>query len=403
MSRSLLPPLAFLVAACASADARESLVSIDTLPGGIPLVTSAAPIDSGRWSLVREIDIHPAAGAPGELLEPQDIAVGDDGTVAVSEGRPTVVHIYGPDGSFVRDIGREGEGPGELRAAFIALRGDTLVVQDPQNHRATIFDIRNGKALLSRQTVCCYFAPISVDDSGRAIAQMMAPADSGLGPSQAVLRFRLADTTVDTLMLGEHPEPDDQPRWMIGDGKRMMMMVSVPMQPSSMHTLLPDGRFVSGWGGEYRLWLSGTGRDTLRVFGRPWTAGAVSSEARQRLVDDKVTQVLGSGMGGLTEAALRKSMDPDAIPDHRPAFTHLWADRAGRIWTRLSSPDTSAVHLDLFDSEGRWLDQVSVPEPEWADEEYTPVTFGRDRLALLVTDADGLPMIRVYRIVRDDR
>lgn len=402
MPRSPLLPLALLATACTAADARESLVTIDSLPGGIPVVTTAAPIDSGRWSLVHERDIQPAAGEPGELLDPQDIAVGDDGTIAVSEGRPTVVHIYGPDGAFVRDIGHEGEGPGELRAAFIALQGDTLVVQDPQNHRATTFDLTSGAALLTRETACCYFAPIAVDDSGRAIARMMDPPDSGLGPSQAVLRFRLADATVDTVLLAEHPEPDDLPRWTIGDGKRMMMMISVPMQPQSLHALRPDGLFVTGWGGEYRLWLSRTGRDTLRIFGRPWTPGRVSTVAKQRLVDDRVAGMLGGGGPGMgiNEEMLRKSMDPAAIPDSRPAFTHLWADRAGRSWIRRSDPDTAAVHLDLFDETGRWLDQVTVAEPIWASAAYTPVAFGRDRVALLATDDDGLPVVRVFRIVR---
>lgn len=81
--------LAVLVAACAGGgDDASDLFTIDTLPGGIPQVVSSAPIEPGQWSLVHERDVQPAEGEPGELLNPEDIALGEDGILYVVENSP---------------------------------------------------------------------------------------------------------------------------------------------------------------------------------------------------------------------------------------------------------------------------------------------------------------------------
>jgi hypothetical protein len=56
--------------------------------------------------------------------------------------------------------------------------------------------------------------------------------------------------------------------------------------------------------------------------------------------------------------------------------------------------------FDLFDREGRWLDQLSVPRTDWPREVWEPVSFARDRVAVILEGDDGLPLVRVFRIVR---
>jgi hypothetical protein len=69
---------------------------------------------------------------------------------------------------------------------------------------------------------------------------------------------------------------------------------------------------------------------------------------------------------------------------------------------RLASADTTAVHLDLFDHEGRWLDQLTLPERGWVEQAYRPMAFSSTHLALGLEDEDGLPVIRIYRIERKE-
>lgn len=394
--------LAILPAACGTADARESLVRVDSLPGGIPVVTTAAPIDSGRWALVHERDVQPATGEAGELLDPQDLALTDDGSLLVVESSPAIINLYGPDGRFLKSLSREGDGPGEFRTGFIAQRGDTLVVQDPRNARATTLLISDGSVVATRPTTCCYWAPLGMDEHGNTVARAM-PANDTVGDlGQSFVRFAAASTVVESLVVHEQKPAGETPMWQIGDGERMMMMTTVPMQPQSTYGLHPSGDFVTGWAGEYRLRFSRDGRDTTRIFTRPWTPEPVTAAEKERIVEQRIAQMLEGGGFSLTEEQLRKSFDITRIPDQRPAYETAWSDREGRIWVRLSKADTTAVHLDLFDAEGRWLDQLTLPEPAWVERTYRPMAFSRTHLALAVEDEEGLPIVRIYRIVRRD-
>ena len=61
------------------------------------------------------------------------IAIGPEGTVYVSDDQIPLIRQYGPDGQWLRNIGRSGEGPGEYKG-FLGLRSlddETLVVLDP--------------------------------------------------------------------------------------------------------------------------------------------------------------------------------------------------------------------------------------------------------------------------------
>lgn len=44
-----------------------------------------------------------------------DIAIGTNGEIIVADGQVPVVRMYDKDGTFVRNIGREGRGPGEYQ------------------------------------------------------------------------------------------------------------------------------------------------------------------------------------------------------------------------------------------------------------------------------------------------
>jgi hypothetical protein len=389
------------LAGCGTADARESLVTIDSLPGGIPRVTTAAPIDSGMWALVHERDVRPAEGEPGELMQPNDLALADDGTLYVVENNPTAINVYAPDGRFVKQLAREGSGPGEVEAAWIAVRGDTLAIQDPSQSRGTTINARDGSLISTRSTACCYWYPLGMDGQGRAVARMMMPPDSTKGPRQGYIRFGMTGEATDTAIVPERPEPEGLKQWMVTRGNQGMFMRQVPLRPRGVHAVDPTGGFVTGWSGEYVLVSSNTGSDTTMVFQRPFTAEPVGADLKQALVDNVIAQFNDQEMD-VGEDELRKAFDPTAIPDQRPAFEGIWVDRQGRRWVRLSTADTSSAKFDLFDREGRWLDQVSVPGSDWPREAWQPTSFSHDRVAVILEDDEGLPVIRIFRIVRKE-
>src|SRR5688572_14367050 len=70
-----------------------------------------------------------------------DLAVTDDGSILVSDAQARDLRLYDAGGTFVRTIGRPGEGPGEFGSAptVAGLSGDTVVTYDVRNRRLTLF------------------------------------------------------------------------------------------------------------------------------------------------------------------------------------------------------------------------------------------------------------------------
>ena len=173
-----------------------------------------------------------------------------------------------------------------------------------------------------------------------------------------------------------------------------------PLQAGSHYVVDPLGGFITGWSGDYSLRVSRDGRDTVALFGRPWTPPPVSGAEKRRLVDQRIAEMTARGRSGLSEDVLRAAFDPSYIPDTRPAYDVFAVDAVGRRWIQRSQIDTTVVRFDLFDREGRWLDVVDVPAGGWPRTAYASVGWGRDEVAVMLEDDDGRPLVRVYRIVR---
>lgn len=400
VAAQLIPLLAsFTLIACGESSAAATSVRVDSLPGGIPRTISSAPVEAGQWRLVMAREIQPPELDPAELIQPNDIAIADDGSVIVAEGRPVHVKVFGPDGAFQRTIGREGSGPGEFRVAFIAIRGDTLVVQDAQNARATTFNWRTGDMLGERRTACCYYFPIGIDAQGRAsVRALTVPTDSSLANPQAFVRFPISGSAADTIQvpagrLGESPK-----NWLVREGNVVRMGVVVPLQPRAIHSIDPTGGFVTGFSSDFQLVRTREGRDTVAVFGRDWTATPVSATEKDRIVDQRAAELARDNESRIPEAAIRASLDPSFIPDVRPAYEAFWVDRAGRTWVRHMLADTTKVQMDLFDPAGRWLDVIELPTKDWTRSAWAAVALGRTEAAVVLEGDDGRPLVRVYRI-----
>lgn len=66
-------------------------------------------------SAAQEIIIVGAPGQEGELASPQDIQEGPDGNIYIYDEADAFIKVYSPQGKFLRQMGGEGQGPGEIQ------------------------------------------------------------------------------------------------------------------------------------------------------------------------------------------------------------------------------------------------------------------------------------------------
>jgi len=279
---------------------------------------------------------------------------------------------------------------GEFRSAFVTVRGDTLVVQDPRSARATTFNWRTGQLLATRFTVCCAFGRIAMDSAGRVYVPSIAEAhDTSWTNVQAFARFGVASDAVDTLFAREQ-QVQASPQWLVREGDFVRMSTVPPYQPRAHFAVDPTGALVTGWSGVYSLRVSSNGTDTVALFGR----------THEPAVEERIASMRTGNPNAWSEAILRAAFDPGLIPDMRPAYEAFSVDAAGRRWVRLADVDSAVVTMDLYDREGRWLDIVRVDGPLWPRSVWDAVAWSRTQVAVLGESEDGRPLVRIFDIVR---
>ncbi|MBX3173212.1 MAG: hypothetical protein KF709_02305 [Gemmatimonadaceae bacterium] len=391
--------LLMVAAACGGRDATVAAVTVDTLANGAVRTMSSAPTAPGSVTLEHLLDIQPPVDDSTELMNPRGLAVADDGSVLVSESGAGHIKVFGPTGGFQRSIGRRGQGPNEYEVAFIAVRGDTLLVQDPEVARLSRVLWRSGSYLNSVRTGCCYWSSFGVDAEGRAWVRSISQApDTTFRHRQGFFRVGVTRDVIDTVFAYERKDLPEQPYWEIRSGSDLQMMMVIPLQPRAYYEVDPTGTLLTGWSGEYSLRETTDGRDTVAIFGRSYTPVPVASNEKQRIVEDRIARQLANGrQGGPDEATYRKAFDASLIPDQQPAYTNVAVDKMGRRWLQVPTADTSVVQFDVFSRDGRWQDTVRLSRRDWPNEGVW-AAWGRDRVAVRLEDEDGRPLIRVFAI-----
>jgi hypothetical protein len=379
--------------ACGGAAASSLAIAVtDSLPGGIPRVLSAGPTswtDSSGAALVEQNRFSGEDGTDAELGEPRSIAVDAQERIYVVDSKPAAIKVFTATGELVRTIGREGEGPGEFRVGFIAVRGGHLVLHDPAVARTSVWDTA-GTFIRSWHSSCCYWSDIQLDRAGRIYVPSMVQTKDG-EPARGVpyVRWSLEGVVVDTLWV---PPPREKEKyWTITqkrDGKTVgMMSTSIPFRPGQTHTLHPDGGLIHGWTSEYLVMRSTTGKDTTSVFGRSWTPDPVTAERRNGELETRVK----NSADNYGEENVRAAFKLEDIPATLPAIMNLRVHDSGRVWVRrYAVADTTKSYFDVFDSTGAYLGPVTVPfkMSDWGRQAWT-----KDGVVTIIEDEEGRPTV----------
>lgn len=342
------------------------------------------------WRWVSERVIAPPEGSKGELGEITSLAIADDGTIYAMQKKPATVLVFGPDGKFLRTIGREGDGPGELRSGVIGVRGDLLVVQDWEASRLTVFRT-NGTVVRTVPSLCCHHgASLHIDGLGRAWVPGPIPRRGSV-----YLRIDIRGRVVDTI-----PEPATTfaKTWK-ADARnqpvRAIYEMPVPGHPFDVAILRYDGLIMRGRNDSMRFVLSRTGRDTVRIIEGPTNRLRLTAGEKSKMIDEMVEGLPSTAL----QEALRKVAKPSDIPDRSTAWNGFMVDQANRTWVFLVTATGDPARFGVFDPNGKYLGEVPFPFTRLA----RLWVMGRDRMAAVEESDDGLPEIRVYKLVMNGK
>lgn len=380
--------LALGVGACAGGEgdggSEDLTVQIDTVAGVVHVRNGGAPPE---WSLTEVLTLGAAGDAGGSAQQfgrISGVVAGADGRVYVADALAREIRVFREDGSFVRRIGQEGEGPGEFSTLqSIAWLGDRLAILDPGSGRLGLLS-SEGEWLGQRRYSSLTGTDIRLHPTGpREVYMPMVRIQDG-----AVDVFFLRQTPegpADTL-----PRPDvEQPEVVrvvcTHDSGRAISVHGASFAPRLLRVPAPGVLRADVWTADYRIDFATPRGDTVHV---------VERDLPPLPVTDDVWREEESRYQEFRERIGDAQCEPDRLPrpDAMEQVRTLIFDRNGRMWVEARSDAGWA--LDAFDAEGRLLATVPIPDRL----ERVPPYVRDDRLYLVVTDDLDVEYVKVFEI-----
>ena len=307
-----------------------------------------------------------------------------DGSLYVAEETPARVSLFGKTGSLVRVMMRQGGGPGEGRSPAITAQGDTLVVYDASLGRVTRM-APSGRVLEERTVMGSPIGKVWAANDGQVMVSLSQSLASEKGRA---LRVR-KDGRIDTVRW-THPKSEDL--WIAWNVPKMDIVGLIPFSPWGVATFDPGGRVVIG-GSRQSRWVVVSGRDTVQTVSLPDTRIPIAKGVR-----DSVWAVYYARLSRRRIPRLDEFVREDRIPTMLPPWVTFDIDQNGWWWVGRPGPDGALAAWDVVRN-GRVAGRVVLPARGVDVYPAGPLrSFGKDFVALLHEDRDGLPWIGVYRL-----
>mgnify|MGYP001828422316 CR=1 FL=1 len=332
--------LGFAVIACTDSgvdgvDGRWEAV-VDTVGDTVTVRTISGSVWGDTATLVPEVSIGMLEG-PDEYLigDPRSIAVNSGGNIYVLDRQVPVIRMYDSDGNFVRNVGREGGGPGEYKSpgAIAVLPDDRLLVRDPENGRSSIY-AAEGEYLEQLRYPGGFNTSrrMYTDTAGFAFSMVLlnygtAPWDWIFGLARIDPRSGIRDTI-------PAPTWDYEPPQITASREGSSSSDNVPFSPDDSWSFSPLGYMIGGVSTDYRVDLYRVGEPVLRIE-RAWEPVRVKPEEGAERRRERTARMQRQYSGW--------KWNGPAVPDTKPPFTNLIATSEGNIWVQVSQEGYEAM------------------------------------------------------------
>lgn len=361
---------------------------------------------TGRVKLVEEVRVADAALPEDAVFRnPRCLAFDAKGRIYVADYDAHHLKVFGPDGKFIKTIGRKGQGPGEFQApAYVEIGGGRIFVWEAMNRRISILDAE-GKFLLSTPYYPGVFGLLirmrALPD-GRLVAYYergMAEGTASRVPDSQQRVVELLSTEAKPLrVLYEKKVRASQLAW-IAD-YRTYVRVPFPYHPAVAMDVLPAGAIAAGLNEKYEFEILDPDKGRQETFSRPWTPIKVADKDKQdHFAEFKMTVIQGNVKKTLPKAPdyiLKNTEFPEAFPPYRS----LIADGEGNIWAQVFTEDRASNVFDVFDPRTGFLAKIIV-DGATLDRDFAGVPtnrFAGTALWRIERDADEYCSLVKYRL-----
>lgn len=295
------------------------------------------------------------------------IQVDDEEEIIASDGQEVSFKVYDKNGQFIRKFGSQGQGPGEIqRPAPITLAGDNrITILDPGNNRFSYYSLE-GKCLEEIPTGKYRPLEAKADSKGNVYGYVFILGNT---PTLDLVKFNQEFKPIMTITSREMPKtppPAD-----------LMELVRFHV--------LKDDYLIWGRTHVYEFKILDIEARLVRRIIRDYDPIRITKD---NLIDEFKRRYPGQKLPPKVPRI------PDHFPNHFPVFEDFLCGDEGRIYVRTYERDEDDnVIYDVFDAEGRYFTQFSLPF-----EEKVSVVKKNKMYCMIQGDKDGIPIIKRYEM-----
>jgi hypothetical protein len=292
---------------------------------------------TGRF--VRQIGTE--GGGPGELMVPLQLAIAGDGTVIVSDiGRPGYA-LFRPDGTFLRNVLMQGWMPGLGGGIGWHPRGGIVAT-----YRQPMGPPRQGASTTTQNVLPLLFQPMAGGEPTRLynIPQTIRVDQQSSGANNVQVRMR--------------PPPMFSPAVLFG--------------------VIPNGQMALSFTSGYTVRILDASGQTVRYLQRPMRARLTTDADRERARENQRESMAsgrgmirvsigggggragGPGGGGPSRQEIERRLADMEFADTIPALRGLRVAPSGKLWVERTGPTVGEPGpIDLVTPEGQYLGTIT--------------------------------------------
>ena len=290
------------------------------------------------------------------------IRADDNGNIYVLDGKAEQVKVFDKNGKYLRDIGRQGQGPGEysLPSGMHIMSENELMVSSI-TRRLSFFSL-NGKFL---RQISDSPDPFPFPDSKGHFIVKTATMAAG---ENRITELKKLNSDLELLFTIGKLEVEST----IGLKKLN------PFSTLLFFTVLPDDCVVWGTNNEYRLTIVNTMGKTIKEIVKEFAPVRVTEEYKREYLER-------------TDPLIRSRGISYEFPESFPVFRAISSDDEGRIyvWT-FEKDDENKGYYDVFDPEGIYVARIAL--------ESNPVYWKKGKLYSVHEDEEGFQLVKRYKV-----
>ena len=357
---------------------------------GVLVLAARTASSQATVSLGREIWV--SSHEFGAISSVRELA---DGRLLVADRTDNRLVLLSTSGEFVRDIAREGQGPGEYTAVgwVHPLGADSTLFVDSFSSRWSLF-FRDrfvtsfAETRLLNRSLDAELA--GVDAEGRVVGfggirgSPSRPVLRAEADSLNVIRATLDGTQSDSLLRvkGRASRMTMLPP---SNGRPATILMGTPFDTEDRIALGRDGSMAIVYTSPYRVdWLR---RDGSRI------RGAVIESAPARLNREQACAITKTRFNGSSCEAVLGNATSQTLPAFLPTIRHfpepvVAIEPSGRLLVRRVSADGQSQQYDIIDGRGLRVGRLTLRGDE------AVVGFGKDAIYVVRSTEDGIRELR---------